>query len=184
MEIWKDIEGYEGYYQISSMGNVKNVKTNKLLLGDVNRVGYKRVILCSPVKKRFFVHRLVAYHFVDGYQDELVVNHKDGNKTNNCVDNLEWATSKENIIHSYKNKLQIPKKGKEHPLYRRYGKENKTSKKVNQYDLQGDFIKTWDSIMDVERILNINNGNISSCCNGKKRMAGGFIWRHCEISQK
>ena len=54
MEIWKDIEGYEGYYQISSMGNVKNVKANKLLLGDVNRVGYKRVILCSPVKKRFF----------------------------------------------------------------------------------------------------------------------------------
>lgn len=67
--------------------------------------------------------------------------------------------------------------------YKKYGKENKTSKKVNQYDLDGNLIKTWDSIKDVERGLDINNGNISSCCNGKKRTAGGFIWKHVEVEE-
>lgn len=185
MELWKDIPSYEGLYQASTMGRIRSLYTNKILKHEISKNGYCKVTLCkNRVRKLCSVHRLVATTFLPNHNKKLQVNHKDGNKTNNCVDNLEWATSKENIIHSYKNKLQIPKKGKEHPLYRKYGKENKTSKKINQYDLQGNFIKTWDSIMDVERILNINNGNISSCCNGKKRMAGGFIWRHCEISQK
>ena len=61
MEKWKDIIGYEGYYQISNFGNVRNVQTNKILIGDTNNAGYKRVTLYKPIKKRFFIHRLVAF---------------------------------------------------------------------------------------------------------------------------
>ena len=88
MEEWKDVKGYEGYYQISSYGRVKNIQTGQILKGDTNNIGYKRVWLYVPVKKRFFIHRLVAFHFCEGYQENLVVNHKDGNKLNNIAENL------------------------------------------------------------------------------------------------
>lgn len=109
-EIWKDIQGYEGYYQISNFGNVKNTKTNKILTGDTNSTGYRRVILYNPVKKRFFIHRLVALHFCNGYSDDLVVNHIDGNKLNNHYKNLEWVTKSENDKHAFKLGLRT-----EHP---------------------------------------------------------------------
>lgn len=66
MEIWKDIKGYEGYYQVSSEGNVRNAVTKQILKGDTNNIGYRRVWLCQPVKKRMFVHRLVASAFCEG----------------------------------------------------------------------------------------------------------------------
>lgn len=107
LEQWKDIEGYEGYYLISNTGRIKSLLTNReLALSDVNTMGYKRVILYKPVRKRFFVHRLVAYHFCDGYKDTLVVNHKDGNKQNNNAENLEWVTRSENDLHAFKNGLR------------------------------------------------------------------------------
>lgn len=116
MEIWKDIKDYEGYYQISNFGNVKNVKTSKLLIGDINNAGYKRVILYKPKKKRFFIHRLVALNFCSGYSNGLVVNHKDGNKLNNYYENLEWVTRSENDLHAEKLGLRknhyIPHKPK------------------------------------------------------------------------
>ena len=105
-EIWKDIKDYEGYYEISSYGNVRNVKTKKILIGDQNNAGYRRVTLYTPIKKRFFIHRLVAQHFCEGYQENLVVNHKDGNKLNNHYDNLEWVTRSENDLHAFKNNLR------------------------------------------------------------------------------
>lgn len=166
MEIWKDIEGYEGYYQISSMGNVKNVKTNKLLLGDVNRVGYKRVILYSPVKKRFFVHRLVAYHFVDGYQDELVVNHKDGNKTNNCADNLEWVTRSENDIHAFKLGLR--------DIYPCVFK-----RRIIKYDLlTNEILHIYNNTQECCDDLNVERPNVYNCCNSKQRSCKGFGLRY------
>lgn len=105
-EIWKDIHGYKGYYQISNLGNVKNVKTGNILIGDINSVGYRRVWLYSPIKKRFFIHRLVALHFCNGYKKDLVVNHKDGNKQNNNSSNLEWVTRSENDLHAFRNRLR------------------------------------------------------------------------------
>ena len=92
---------------ISDFGRVKNSKTNHISsLSDINSAGYKRVTLYTPVKKRFFVHRLVAYHFCEGYKEELVVNHKDGNKQNNHYLNLEWVTKPENDLHAYANNLR------------------------------------------------------------------------------
>lgn len=105
-EKWIPIKNYEDNYLISNYGQVKNIKAGQILNGDINNIGYRRVILYSPVKKRFFVHRLVAYHFCDGYSDEKVVNHKDGNKLNNNSSNLEWVTRSENDLHAYNNDLR------------------------------------------------------------------------------
>lgn len=127
IEIWKDIEGYEGLYQISNFGKVKSLKrfrnngTNgyfqkeKILKSSMSNGGYLSVNLykCNT-KKQFTVHRLVAIHFISqliNSDEKLEVNHKDGNKSNNCFKNLEWCTSSENKIHALKNNFKIPLKG-------------------------------------------------------------------------
>lgn len=179
MELWKDIPSFKGLYQASTKGNIRSLYKNIILKQSTSKNGYRKVMLCKNKKRKLCsVHRLIAMTFLDNYSEKLQVNHKDGNKKNNTIKNLEMVTCKENIQHSFKNKLQTAKKGKDHPLYKKYGKENKTSKRVEQYDMNGNFLKTWDSIMDVERTLGINNSNISRCCNGYKNSAGGFKWKH------
>ena len=114
MEIWKDVIGYEGYYQVSSHGRVKRlettVKANKggtmvvkerILAPRITKYGYSRIKLCKyNVEKNIFAHRLVANAFMTNPNGYRVVNHKDGNKLNNHISNLEWCTHKENIIHA------------------------------------------------------------------------------------
>jgi hypothetical protein len=108
MEIWKDIEGYNGIYQISSFGNVKSLsngftKKSKVLKQKLDRNGYKSISLSkNSVGKYFSIHRLVAIHFLFRKDISLHVNHKDGIKTNNNVNNLEWVTRSENQKHAYK----------------------------------------------------------------------------------
>lgn len=105
-EEWKSLDDFPNYI-ISNLGNVKNIKTNKILVGDHNTMGYRRVVLREKgFSKRYFVHRLVAYLFVEGYGENLVVNHIDGNKQNNIFTNLEWVTRSENDIHAFKNNLR------------------------------------------------------------------------------
>lgn len=96
-EIWKDIEGWEGYYKISSLGRVLSVKRGIYKILDENSGGYLRVQLCNNDKKqRPFVHRLVAKAFVDGYFEGADVNHKDFDRHNNTAENLEWVTKSQN----------------------------------------------------------------------------------------
>ena len=105
MEIWKDIENYSGYYQISSYGRVRNVKTGNILTGDINNIGYKRVCLYKNGKPhQKFVHRLIAEAFIPPFTGQQV-NHIDGDKLNNSVENLEWCTGSENMQHAYRNGL-------------------------------------------------------------------------------
>ena len=114
MEKWVWIKGYEGLYQISNLGNVKSFKTNKLLSNKrIDGSGYAQVALRKNGKvKELRINRLVAFHFIgDPENDKLTVNHKDGIKLNNKVDNLEWATLSEQMIHAYKNGLKKPVKG-------------------------------------------------------------------------
>ena len=116
MEIWKDIEGYEGLYQVSNLGRVKSiygwcgnrfVKRTKILKLKINNKGYTKVYLYKNKKsKMFFVHRLVAMAFVPNPNNLPQVNHKDGNKLNNSIGNLEWCTCSENIKHAYKTGLK------------------------------------------------------------------------------
>ena len=113
-EIWKDVVGYEKLYQVSNNGKIKSYKrsgTNgKILNGEVDEWGYIRVTLSKNSKiKKHKVHRLVAEAFILNPNNFLQVNHKDGNKQNNCVDNLEWCTASYNTKHSYINNLNKTK---------------------------------------------------------------------------
>ena len=166
MEIWKDINGYEGYYQISSYGRVKNVETNQILIGDTNNIGYKRVWLYVPIKKRCFVHRLVAIHFCEGYRDGLVVNHIDGDKLNNCAYNLEWVTRSENDLHAYRLNLREP-----HPCQFKH--------RILAYDVKtGELVKIYNNSMECSEDLNVARPNIYNCCNGKQTSCRGYILRY------
>ena len=91
-EIWKDIKGYEGLYQVSNLGNIKSIRTNKNLLFEENYKGYLRVSLCKNGKhKHYKVHRLVGIAFIPNEYNLPQINHKDENKHNNAIDNLEWC---------------------------------------------------------------------------------------------
>ena len=164
---WKEILGYEGYYSISSNGDVFSHITNKLIIGDKNQIGYKRVTLYIPIKKRFFVHRLVALHFVDGYSPDLVVNHIDGNKTNNNYVNLEWITRSENDLHAFRLKLRKPNPSK--PKY-----------KVLQYDLKtNETIKIYNNVQEASNELHVSRSYIYSTCNKKYKSCKGYGLQYC-----
>lgn len=107
-EIWKDIPGYEGFYQASNLGFIKSIKSknHKILKGCLNETGYHRVAFVLNGKfKTHLTHRLIASTFIKNEQNKPEVNHIDGNKLNNSVENLEWCTRQENIEHAVKNKL-------------------------------------------------------------------------------
>ncbi len=183
-EQWRNIKGFEGLYQVSNLGNVKSLKRfnrtskiysslgyyrkEKILKPSKDAAGYLKIDLCKNGKrKNYLIHRLVAETFIPNPENKLQVNHKDGNKSNNFVDNLEWATPKENIIHAVVNGLNIPKKGWKHH----------SSKAVLQYDMNNNFIKRWGSIIDANKALNISETSISYCCNNKQRKAGKYRWK-------
>ena len=162
-EIWRDIEGYEGLYKISNKGRVKSLKWGKerILRPGIDGYGYMFVCLCNDnVMKYFKLHRLVAQAFIPNLYNKPQVNHLDENKKNNCVDNLEWATAKENINYGTRNE--------------------RASRKILQYSKSGEFIREWQGALEVERVLGIDNSHINACCRGKRKSAGGFIWKYKE----
>lgn len=162
-EIWRDIEGYEGLYQVSNKGRVKSLYkgSERILSPGIDGSGYMFVCLCHDnVRKYFKLHRLVAQTFISNQENKPQVNHKDENKKNNCVDNLEWATSKENINYG----SHTERSG----LNRR--------KTILQYSKSKEFIREWSGAAEVERLLGINHANIAQCCRGKLKSAGGFVW--------
>lgn len=183
-EIWKPIIKN---YQISNYGNLRKVnKTNEYdkrtpkysyIKGTISKFGYKRVFLSiNNEVKTFAVHRLVAEAFLDKNNfkympnenknlidiTKLVVNHKDENKLNNFVDNLEWCTT--NYNNNYGTHNEKTAKG--------------NYKKINQYDLKGNLIKKWNSLKEAGETLNICKNNISSCASKRYKTTGGFIWEY------
>lgn len=152
------IKSLERYKQNHSKLQLVNEKILPLHINKRN--GYMYVYLNKNAKgKNCRVHRLIAESFIDNPNNLPQVNHIDGNKQNNRVDNLEWCTSKENIRHSYK-----------------LGLSNNYKIKVNQYDLKGNFIKTFESITRASTETGISTGNISACINGKRKTAEKYIW--------
>lgn len=154
MELWKPVKDYENFYMISNYGNIKNVKTNKKLKAAIDKDGYFRVHLSKNGKgKMKYIHRLVAEAFIPNLNNDIHVNHKDENKQNNNVDNLEWCSVKYNCYYS-------------------------KAKKIIQYDKNFKLVKKWNAICDVENDLGICNSNITRCCKGRSKTAGGYIWRY------
>ena len=161
-EKWKDIKDYENY-EVSNLGRVKNKKTGRILKPEKTRDGYMRVSLCKDgIQRHALLHRLVSLTFLPNSQNLPQVNHKDEDKTNNCLDNLEWCDHKYNNNYGTKNERQA----------------EKMSKPVLQFDLLGNFIKEWPSMMKVYEELGIHQGNISSCCSGNRKSAGGYLWKY------
>lgn len=168
MEEWKIIEGCNGVYSVSNMGRVKNNKKNRLLKQSMLHNGYLAVHITEMGKLKYYrVHRLVGKYFVDGYQKEKQINHKDGNKTNNKHDNLEWVTPSQNIKHAFSIGLKTVDYS-----------NIKNPKAVKQYSMNGEFIKEYPSIKDAERHTGIDNSAIAKVCKGKYKSSGGFKWQY------
>lgn len=170
-EVWKDIKGYEGLYQVSDLGRVRSLKFGKerLLVGRKNTYGYLQVKLCKDGKmKSCLVHRLVAQAFIPNPNGLQEVNHKDECKTNNVVTNLEWCEHKYNMNYGTGHERSAKAK----------------SKAVYQYTLNGSLVKLYPSVNEAERITGYNNGNIVNCCNGKYKQAYGYLWSYTPLIPK
>ncbi len=179
-EIWKDIPNYEDLYQISNLGNVKSVGRRrfnsgtyggyftvkeKILKPSLHKNGYYSVQLCkNGGRKRITIHKLVATVFIPNPNNYPQINHKDENKTNNSVENLEWCDSKYNSNYGTRNERL------------RTINQLKYSKFVLQYDLNNVFIKRYRSIGEASRETNISRKCISYVCNHQRKTAGGYKW--------
>ena len=171
-EYWKPVVGYEGLYEVSNWGRVKSLNYNhtgkgKILKQQQSMDGYYSVGLSkNGILKRYYVHRLVAEAFLPNSDNLPLINHKDENKTNNNVDNLEWCDAKYNCNYGTRterlSKSQI---------------NGKRSKIVLQYDLNGNFIKEWKSTAECGR-NGYNHKCISKCCRGKLKTYKGFLWKY------
>lgn len=156
MEIWKDVVGYEGKYQVSNLGRVKSLNYNRtgkeqILKTQTNRYGYLYVCLGSNHNK-VRIHRLVAEAFIPNPYNLPEVNHKDLNRANNVVDNLEWATREYNIDYSH-------------------------STPVEQLTMEGTVVKNWKSIREADRHGFVRSA-VWECCKGKRPHYKGFLWRY------
>ena len=169
MEVWKDIPGYEGKYQISNMGRVKSLPRNEKFCKRPTEVilktficgsGYQEVILKdNGTRKPKLIHRMVAESFVPNPSGKEEVNHKDGDKDNNRYTNLEWVTPRENIRHSY-DVLS-----------------HKTNGKRVECVETGE---TFDSLKEAANKYGLQLPLIWKCCNGRQKTTGGYHWRYKE----
>jgi len=190
--IWKDLTGFNGLYQVSNTGLVKSmprekcnkngkfITKEKILKNVLGKNGYYVVTISKGgVNKIMYVHRLVAKLFLINVENKTEVNHINGIKTDNDVSNLEWCTPKENSIHSVVLGLRNPPHGVNHPHYGKTGSQNHTSKKVIQIDLSsGVAIRTYGGVSEASRLTGINRTNISAVCNGRRETGGGYKWVH------
>lgn len=165
-EVWKDIKGYEGLYQVSNLGRVKRVTTGRILKGGKDTNGYMMVLLCNNnIKSNKAIHRLVAQAFIPNPENKPQVNHIDENKTNNMVSNLEWMTAKENNNH---------------------GTHNGRISKSNSIPIIATNIKTGEleefyGSRECARQLGLHNQSISAVLKGRLKQTGGYTFKYKEV---
>ena len=152
IEEFREVSGYEGLYEVSNLGRVRR---NGKIIKPSKKNGYLYLNLCkNGIVRNALIHRLVAQSFLPNPSNFPQVNHKDEDKTNNAVSNLEWCTSQYNSNYS-------------------------NSKPVLQFDKTGNFIAEYESGVEAERITGINRNDISQCCRElpHHKTAGSFIWK-------
>lgn len=180
-EIWKDIQGYEGFYQVSNLGRVRSmdkpyfvdkphiIRKGKILRLRRQRNGYLKIgLLKGGIQKWYNVHRIVADAFIPNPDNLPYVNHKDENKANNIASNLEWCTPSYNI-HFGDAIKKLSKAKTNHPAM---------SKAVVQIDMYGDIVAEYLSANEAARMTGIKQGTISSCCIGKTKSTHGYVWKY------
>ena len=166
-EIWKDVP-FDSNYKVSNYGRIFSKRTNKILKGELTEKGYIRVALTEH--KRYLVHCIVARTFIPNPENKPQVNHIDGNKQNNYVDNLEWCTQSENMRHALKTGLRIMPKGKD--VY--------NARVIYQYDKNNNLIKRWECMSTASQTLKISQGDMARVCKGERKTCGGYIWKYKE----
>ena len=183
-EVWKDIPNYEGIYKASNFGRIKMVK--RTLIDSLGKkINKKEHILKPRTGNRYYMialykngkredlllHRVIAQTFIPNPENKPFVNHKDENCFNNCSDNLMWCTQKENMNWGTINE--------------RMSKNSKSKRKVNQYDMDGNFIKQWDCMTDFYKSkgLKLKTG-IIECCKGRRQSHMGYKWKYADEKKK
>ncbi len=183
-EVWRDVVGYEGTYQVSNMGQVRSIdrivpcrkkgyttitKKGRILKLSTNRLGYKEAHLYSYQEQKdkiISVHRLVAFAFIPNPDQEHLreINHIDENKSNNRVDNLEWCDRAYNTRYGSSRIRAI--------------KNSPNVRKVAQYSKYGKLIAKYETIADAARATGLDGSSISKACRGKLKTNGGYTWRY------
>ena len=161
MEKWKDVVGAELHYQVSNLGQIRNKHTGQILKPSKSGQ-YEHIELRYGINKDCLVHRIVAEAFIPNKDNLPQVNHKDENKGNNRVENLEWCDAQYNTT---------------------YGKGALArNQKVIQYDLDGNALKVWESMKEASAKYGLKYQGISACCRGVHKSCGGFIWTYANIN--
>ena len=172
-----------GLYEISNTGKVRSLKRNIIIQPYKHKSGYLYCCLCKNSKKQLFrIHRLVAKHFIENVNNYIDINHIDGNKHNNNINNLEWCSRSYNIKEAYRNGLM--ESNFKFSLYNKKGLLNPRCKKINQYDLNNNLIKKWNSIKEIYLQTGYSQAFISGCCKGNHKKAYNFIWKYAEQEEK
>lgn len=179
-EIWKDIPGYEGFYQASSFGNIRS--RYRVLKPQQCTNGY--LFVCLSVRGKVSqhrVHRLVAMTFIDNPNNYPEVNHIDEDKTNNNISNLEWISVYLNRMHGTRNKRAHSHgvcRGEKNPMYGRLGAANPLSKAIIQLDFNGNIVGEYAGIKEAARMTGANASSISRAAKGKIKSTHGYVWKY------
>lgn len=194
MQEWRPVKGFESLYEVSNDGAVKSIgryvnsRWGKTWLGphmmtlQKSKKGYFTVVLHSDGQHYTKqVHRLVAEAFIPNVNNLEQVNHKDTNKTNNNVSNLEWVTPEENIRHAFKNGcFHRTERQAEHARAAQKECAKNKRKCVGMFSQDGELLCIFRSVSDAEKISGVNSSKVCSVCGGNRKTAGGYIWKYME----
>ena len=185
-EIWKDVIGYEGLYEVSNLGNFRKLCSNgyvKQLKTTTNSRGYHIIDLRKNGKvKQYRISRLIAEAFIPNSENKPYVDHIDTNKSNNCIDNLRWVTPSENSNNDLSRLHMLESwQNEERRLNQRLMNlrdKHPRARAVCQLDENGNILQTFVTSVEAAQFIGCKRSNITKCCTGERLRAGGFRWKY------